>query len=77
MSYQAIFIPEKIPEVGPCSFWLTLYLLLPLKSKQEATSGWNFTKCILEVNVNQLKVKNMHVNMEQECMEQVSKFLVQ
>ena len=39
------------------------YFLLPLESKQEATSGWNFTKCILEVKVNQLKVKNMHVRM--------------
>ena len=29
--------------------------------KQEATSGWNFTKCISEVKVNQLKVKKMHV----------------
>ena len=39
------------------------YFLLPLESKQEATSGWNFTKCISEVKVNQLKVKNMHVKM--------------
>ena len=39
------------------------YFLLPLESKQEATSGWNFTKCISEVMVNQLKVKNMHVRM--------------
>ena len=39
------------------------YFLLPLESKQEATSGWNFTKCISEVKVNQLKVKNMHVRM--------------
>ena len=39
------------------------YFLLPLQSKQEATSGWNFTKCISEVKVNQLKVKNMHVKM--------------
>ena len=39
------------------------YFLLPLESKQEATTGWNFTKCILEVKVNQLKVKNMHVRM--------------
>ena len=35
------------------------YFLLLLESKQEATSGWNFTKCISEVKVNQLKVKNM------------------
>ena len=39
------------------------YFLLPLDSKQEASSGWNFTKCISEVKVNQLKVKNMHVRM--------------
>ena len=39
------------------------YFLLPLESKQEATSGWNFTKCISEVKVNQLKVKNLHVRM--------------
>ena len=39
------------------------YFLLPLESKQETTSGWNFTKCISEVKVNQLKVKNMHVSM--------------
>ena len=39
------------------------YFLLPLESKQEATSGWNFTKCISEVKANQLKVKNMHVKM--------------
>ena len=37
------------------------YFLLPLESKQEATSGWNFTKYISEVKVNQLKVKNTHV----------------
>ena len=30
---------------------------------KEATSGWNFTKCISEVKVNQLKVKNIHVKM--------------
>ena len=39
------------------------YFLLPLESKQEATTGGNFTKCISEVKVNQLKVKNMHVKM--------------
>ena len=39
------------------------YFLLPLESKQEATTVWNFTKCISEVKVNQLKVKNMHVKM--------------
>ena len=39
------------------------YFLLSLESKQEATSGWNFTKCISEVKVNQLKVKNIHVKM--------------
>ena len=33
------------------------YFLLSLESKQEATWGWNFTKCILEVKVNQLEVK--------------------
>ena len=33
------------------------------KKNQEATSGWNFTKCISEVKVNQLKVKNMHDKM--------------
>ena len=36
---------------------------LLVESKQEATSGWNFTKCILEVKINQLKVGNMHVKM--------------
>ena len=40
------------------------YVILPLESKQEATSGWNSTKCISEVKVNQLKVKNMHVKMD-------------
>ena len=40
-----------------------VYFLLPLESKQEATSGWNFTKYISEVKVNQLKVKNIHVKM--------------
>ena len=39
------------------------YFLLPLESKQEATSGWNFLKCISEVKVNQFKVKNIHVKM--------------
>ena len=39
------------------------YFLLPLESKQEATSRWNFTKCISEVKVNQLKVENIHVKM--------------
>ena len=39
------------------------YFHLPLESKQEVTTGWNFTKCISEVKVNQLKVKNMHVRM--------------
>ena len=39
------------------------YFLLPLESKQQATLGWNFTKCISEVKVNQLKVKNMHDGM--------------
>ena len=39
------------------------YFLLPLESKQEATLGWNFTKYISDVKVNQLKVKNMHVKM--------------
>ena len=39
------------------------YFLLPLESKQEATSGRNFTKCISEVKINQLKVKNMNVRM--------------
>ena len=39
------------------------YFLLPLESIQEATWGWNFTKCISEVKVNQLKVKNMYVKM--------------
>ena len=39
------------------------YFLLPLESKQEATSGWNFTKYISEVKVNQLLVKNVHVKM--------------
>ena len=39
------------------------YFLVPLESKQEGTSGWNFKKCISEVKVNQLKVKNMYVKM--------------
>ena len=39
------------------------YFLLPPESKQEATSGWNFTKCISEVKVNQFKVKNIYVKM--------------
>ena len=39
------------------------YFLLPLESKQEATSGSNFTKCFSDVTVNQLKVKHMHVRM--------------
>ena len=39
------------------------YFLLPLESKQEATSGGNFTKCIAEVKVNQFKVKYIHVKM--------------
>ena len=39
------------------------YFLFPLESKQEATSGWNFTKCISEVKVNQLEVKNIHAKM--------------
>ena len=35
------------------------YFLLPLESKQEATySRGNFTKCISEVKVNQLSIKN-------------------
>ena len=33
------------------------YFLFSLESKQEATSGWNFTKCISEVEVNTLKWK--------------------
>ena len=37
------------------------WFLLPLESKQEATLGLNFTKCISEVEVNQLKVKNIRV----------------
>ena len=40
------------------------YFLLPLESKQEVISGWNFTKCISEVKVNQLIVKNIHVKMD-------------
>ena len=40
------------------------YFLLPLESKQEAASGWNVTKWISEVKVNQLKVKNIHVKMD-------------
>ena len=39
------------------------YFLLPLESKEEATSRWNFTKCISEIKVNQLKVENIHVKM--------------
>ena len=39
------------------------YFLLPLESKQEATSGWNFTKYISQVKLNQFKVKNVHVKM--------------
>ena len=36
------------------------YFLLPLKRKQEASWGWNFTICISEVKVNQLKVNYTH-----------------
>ena len=36
------------------------YFLLPLESKQEAPSVWNFKKYISEVKVDQLKVKNIH-----------------
>ena len=50
------------------------YFLLPLESKLEATSGWNFTKCISEVKVNQLKVKNMHVKMGISTFKQNSLF---
>ena len=39
------------------------YFLLPLESKQEATFGWNFTKCISEVKFNQSKVNNIHAKM--------------
>ena len=39
------------------------YFVLPLESKQEVTSGWNLTKYISEVKVNQLKVKNTHGEM--------------
>ena len=55
------------------------YFLLPLESKQEAISGWNFTKCILEVKVNQLEVKNMNVKMgistfNKEAIDKISNF---
>ena len=43
------------------------YFLLPLESKQEATCKGNFTKCILKVKVNQLKVKNTHFKMGTSC----------
>ena len=47
-----------------CIFIIASSLVLfPQEGKQEATSGWNFTKCISEVKVNQLKVRNMHVKM--------------
>ena len=35
----------------------------PLESNNEVTSGWNFPKCISEVKVKQLKVKNIPVKM--------------
>ena len=38
------------------------FFLLPLVTKQEATSGWNLTECILKVKVNQLE-ENTHVRM--------------
>ena len=53
-NFLCIFITASSPGVQ---------FLLPLESKQEATTGWNFTKWISEVKVNQLKVKNMHVKM--------------
>ena len=42
-----------------------VYFLLPQwrVNKKLRTSGWNFTKCISEVKVNQLQVKNIHVKM--------------
>ena len=54
-NFLCIFIISLIPRGA--------YFLLPQESKQEATSGWNFTKCISEVMVNQLKVKNIHIKM--------------
>ena len=54
-NFLCIFIIASFPGV--------LHFLLPLESKHEATSKWNFTKCISEVKVNQLKVKNMHTRM--------------
>ena len=54
-NFLCIFILASSPGVHT--------FFLPLKSKQEATSGWNFTIYISEVKVNQLKVKNIHVNM--------------
>ena len=49
------------------------YFLLPLERKQEATTGGNFTKCISEVKVNQLKVKNMHVKMGISTFKKISR----
>ena len=53
-NFLCIFITASSPGV---------HTFLPLESKEEATSGRNFTKCISEVKVNQLKVKNVHVKM--------------
>ena len=67
---EAIEINIGIPENNFLCIFITAsspirvqHFLLPLESKQEATSGWNFKKCISEVKVNQLKVKNLHVRM--------------
>ena len=45
------------------------YFLLPLESKQEATSGWNFTKWISEVEVNQLKVRGLIKGLDEKRQE--------
>ena len=45
------------------------YFLLPLESKQEATSGWNFTKWISEVKVNQLKVRGLIKGLDEKRQE--------
>ena len=50
-NYLCIFIIASSPRGA--------YFLFTLETKQEATSGWDFTKCISEVKVNQLKLKNV------------------
>ena len=58
---------ENVKLIGiPINNFLCIYIIasspglhtlfLPLESKQEVTSGWNLTKYISEIKVNQLKV---------------------